>query len=147
LDNAKRLAPNLVETQIADGYYRYRIEHDYEGAKALFEAVRRSYPNNDQATSILAAIARRQSRWEESRRRFAEAIEINPQDIYLLTVAVETDIGMRDAAAAQKKLFRAHDLSPQNSSVIADQATAFQLSGDIAAAQAILARVTPARGD
>ena len=54
---------------------------------------------------------------------------------------------MRDAVGARKKLERARDLSPQNSTVISLLANSFQLSGDVAKAQALLDTVRPKPGD
>ena len=147
LDRATKFGPDLVETQLASGVYKYFAERDYEGAKAQLEAVHRRYPNNAVAVEFLAGIARRQGRWEDSRRFYAQAIELDPQNIFLLTDASLTDLATRDAAAAQKHLGRARDLSPQNSTVIGFLAISFQLNGDVARAQTLLDTIQPKRGD
>src|SRR5262249_22338064 len=136
LDMAMKFGPDLVETQLANGAYKYFVERDYEGAKAQFESVRRQYPNNSMAPETLGAIARRQGQWEQSRLLYAQAIELDPQNIFLLTDATLTDLATRDVAAARKHLERARDLSPQNSTVISFLAMSFQLTGDITQAQA-----------
>jgi len=147
LDMAMKFGPDLVETQLANGAYKYFVERDYEGAKAQFESVRRQYPNNSMAPETLGAIARRQGQWEQSRLLYAQAIELDPQNIFLLTDATLTDLATRDVAAARKHLERARDLSPQNSTVISFLAMSFQLTGDIIQAQAILDSVHPKSGD
>ena len=147
LDMAMKFGPDLVETQLANGFYKYFIERDYEGATAQLEAVRRQYPNNTVAVEFLGGAARRQGRWEESRALYAQAIELDPQNMFLLADAALTDLAMRDVAAARKHLGRAHDLSPENSTVISFLALSFQLTGDIAQAQTLLDNVHPKRGD
>jgi tetratricopeptide (TPR) repeat protein len=147
LDMAKKFGPDLVETQLANGSYKYFVERDYEGAKAQLEAVRRQYPNNAAAAEFLGGIARRQGRWEDSRRFYAQAIELDPQNIFLLTDASLTDLATRDASAAQKHLRRALDLSPENSTVISFLAASFQLTGDLTQAQTLLDTVHPKPGD
>ena len=147
LDMAKKFGPDLVETQLANGSYKYFVERDYEGAKAQLESIRRLYPNNAAAAEFLGGIARRQGRWEDSRRFYAQAIELDPENIFLLTDASLTDLATRDAAAAQKHLGRARDLSPQNSTVIGFLAMSFQLNGDVARAQTLLDTIQPKRGD
>jgi tetratricopeptide (TPR) repeat protein len=147
LDMAMKFGPDLVETQVANGSYKYFIERDYEGAKAQLEAVHRRYPNNASALEFLGGITRRQGQWEQSRSFYAQAIELDPQNIFLLTDAALTDLAMRDAPAAQKHLGRARDLSPQNSTVISFLANSFQLNGDVTHAQALLDTVRPNRGD
>ena len=147
LDMAIRFGPELVETQLAKAYYEYYCERDYEGAKAQLESIRRQYPNNAVVWEFLGGIARRQGQWEQSRALYAQAVELDPQNIFLLTDAALTDMAMRDAVAAQKHLGRARDLSPQNSTLISFLAQSFQLGGDITQAQALLDTVQPKRGD
>ncbi len=111
---------------------------------------RRSTSNiqsNAVAVEFLGGLARRQGRWEDSRRFYAQAIELDPQNVFLLTDASLTDLDTRDAVAAQKHLGRARDLSPQNSTVIGFLAISFQLTGDIAQAQTLLDTIQPKRGD
>jgi TolB-like protein/Flp pilus assembly protein TadD len=146
-DMAMKFGPELAETQLANGFYKYFIERDYEGARAELEAVRRQYPNNVAAAEFLGGLARRQGRWEDSRLLYAQAIELDPQNIFLLTDASFTDRAMRNTAPAQKYLERARDLSPENSTVISFLALNFQLTGDIAQAQALLDTIHPKRGD
>ena len=147
LDMAIKFGPELVETQLAKAFYKYYCERDYEGAKAQLESIRRQYPNNAVVSEFLGGIARRQGEWEQSRALYAQAVELDPQNIFLLTDAALTDLAMRDAVAAQKHLGRARDLSPQNSTVISFLAQSFQLGGDIAQAQALLDTVQPKQGD
>ncbi len=147
LDMAIKFGPELVETQLAKAYYKYYCERDYESAKAQLESIRRQYPNNAVVLEFLGGISRRQGQWEQSRAFYAQAIELDPQNIFLLTDAALTDLAMRDAVAAQKHLGRARDLSPQNSTVISFLAQSFLLGGDIARAQALLDTVRPKPGD
>jgi TolB-like protein/Flp pilus assembly protein TadD len=147
LDMAIKFGPELVETQLAKAYYKYYCERDYESAKAQLESIRRQYPNNAVVLEFLGGICRRQGQWEQSRAFYAQAIELDPQNIFLLTDAALTDLAMRDAVAAQKHLGRARDLSPQNSTVISFLAQSFLLGGDIARAQALLDTVRPKPGD
>jgi TolB-like protein/class 3 adenylate cyclase/Tfp pilus assembly protein PilF len=147
LDMAIKFGPDLVETQLANGYYKYFLERDYEGAKAQLEAIRRQYPNNAVVPEFLGGIARRQGQWEKSAAFYAQAIELDPQNVFLLGDATLTDLAMRNATAAQKHLRRALDLSPENSTITSFLAQSFQLTGDIAQAQAVLDTVHPKRGD
>ena len=147
LETAMKLGPTLPETQSADAFYHYWVEHDYADAKGKFEAMRRQYPNDAWPPYALAAIARRENQWEKSRLLFAQAIELNPRDVFLLVDAALDDVSMRDSAAALKRLDLAHNLSPQNAAVLVLQAASFVLAGDIGRAQAVLDRAQPAEGD
>src|SRR5215470_15037919 len=147
LDMAMKFGPDLVETKLANGFYKYFFERDFEGAKVQFEAIRRQYPNNALAAEYLGGMARRQGHWEKSAEFYAQAIELDPQNIFLLVDAAITDLARRDAAAARKHLGRARDLSPENATIISFLAISFQLTGDVAQAQALLDTVHPKPGD
>jgi TolB-like protein/Flp pilus assembly protein TadD len=147
LEMATKFGPSLPETELAEGFYHYAVERDYEGAKAHYEAVRRAFPNNSLAPELLAGVARRQGHWEESLALYAQAIELDPQNVFLLTDAALGDLARRDAAAAQQHLGRARDLNPQNTTVLSFLAESFQLNGDIARAQTFLDGLQPAQGD
>jgi TolB-like protein len=147
LDNAMKLGPDLVETKIARGWYQCYVEADYGAAKASFEEVRRQYPNNSSVSEVLAAVLRRQGHWDESRRLFDQAIELDPRNVFLLANAALAGLETRDPAYTQKYMRRALDLSPQNATLVAQLAVSYQMSGDIKQAQTVLDSVQPRDGD
>ena len=147
VENAVRLAPNLAETQLAEGMYQSSFEQNFEGAESRYHAVRQQFPNNSFAAELLGALARKRGQWEKSHEYYEEAIELDPQNVFLLSDASLTDIGRRDIVSARKLLERARTLSPQNSTVTAILASTYQMTGDFAQAQTLLDGVTPADGD
>ncbi len=48
-DAATRLDPASAETLLANAYYRYHVERDYNGARELFETIRREMPSSSEA--------------------------------------------------------------------------------------------------
>ncbi|MEY2438627.1 MAG: eukaryotic-like serine/threonine-protein kinase [Verrucomicrobiota bacterium] len=147
VENAVRLAPHLAETQLAEGVYQSYFEQNYEAAKTRFEAVRQRFPNNAFAAECLGALARKHGQWEQSHQYYKQAIELDPQNVFLLGDASLTDVGRRDVVSARKLLERARNLSPQNSTVTAILATTYQMTGDFEQAQTLLDGVTPADAD
>jgi tetratricopeptide (TPR) repeat protein len=95
----------------------------------------------------LAGIDRRQGRWKESGALFDQALERDPQNVLFLADAALNGLETRNPAWAQKILRRALDLSPQNSTVVAELASSYQLSGDIKQAQTILEGARAKEGD
>jgi TolB-like protein/Tfp pilus assembly protein PilF len=144
LENALKLTPSQAETQLADGLYHHYFELDYETAKTRYQAVRQQFPNNSAAVEFLGGLARRQNQWVESHQFYKEAIDLDPQNVFLLADASLTDAGMRDVTSARRLLERAMNLSPGNPTVLGILAATYQESGDIAQAQTILDTVTPA---
>jgi len=147
LDKAMKLGADLVETKIAQGWYQSYVEADYDAAAASLEQVRRQYPNNSNASEVLAAVLRRQGRWEESRRLFDQTIELDPRNVFLLANAALAGLETRDPAYTQKYMRRALDLSPQNATLVSQLAVSYQMSGDIKQAQTVLDSVQPQDGD
>ena len=84
LEMARRLRPDADEILLAQAYYEYWVERDYDAAKAKFTQLRHRLPNNADVPMALALIARRQGLWNESLTQFEEASQLNPLDVFLL---------------------------------------------------------------
>src|SRR5947209_3225073 len=66
LDRARALDPNLPETHLALGYYRYYGQRDYTGALAEFQLAEKSLPNNVDVLQAIGLIQRRLGHWDEA---------------------------------------------------------------------------------
>ena len=80
LQTALRLQPNLAETQLAQAFYQYWVSRDYEGARATFERLRGTLPNNSDVLEALGYMSRRQGRWTEGDTHLDHAVALNPRD-------------------------------------------------------------------
>ena len=103
-ETATRLNPSSLETLLANAYYRYHIERDYDGARVLFEKIQREAPSNSDALTALARIARRQSRWNESVHLYEQAAQLNPRDAYLVMDRAWTFSMLRQYAATAEMI-------------------------------------------
>jgi TolB-like protein/Tfp pilus assembly protein PilF len=145
-ETATRLAPASPETMLAKAYYRYHVQRDYDGARELFEKIRRESPSSEEAVEALARIARRQSRWKDAIRLFEEAEKLNPRDAALFLERAWTFSMLRNAAATLQMLERAEAILPTDPDVLANKAFYFQWTGDFKAAEPVIERITdPAR--
>src|SRR5262249_6140253 len=79
-DRALALDPNLPETHLALGYYRFYGQRDYKGALAEFQQAERGFPNNADIIYAIALIQRRLGHWEESIGALRRAIELDPRN-------------------------------------------------------------------
>ena len=147
LEMAEKFGPELNETHDARGYYLYWVERDYDGARVEFEQVRALFPNDAFGPFALAAIARRQGRWKESRALFDQALAIDPRNILLLVDMIATAGAMRDWGAMERYVGRALDVSPNDSAVRVTEVAGLQAEGQIEQAQAILDQIKPEQGD
>jgi TolB-like protein/Tfp pilus assembly protein PilF len=148
LDNAVRLQPDALETQLAEAYYYYFVERDYDHARQMFEQIRLRSPNNSEAPRALALIARRQGRWDESLARFHEAIDLDPRNLKALMWISDTYVALRQFPTALKFIDRALDIAPADNAAIGRKAGIYQAMGQLEQADAVLAkmRVDPNEG-
>src|SRR5207248_3799320 len=66
LDHVLALDPNLPETHLALGYYRYYGQRDFTGALAEFQQAEKGLPNNVDVIKAIALIQRRLGHWDEA---------------------------------------------------------------------------------
>jgi len=140
-ETATRLNPLSAETLLANAYYRYHVERDYEGARVLFEKMQREAPSSSEALTALARIARRQSRWKESVRLYEQAAQLNPRDAYLFMDRAWTFSMLRQYAATGEMIAGALAISPDDPEVLVSKVKLLQTTGDLPAARATLAHI------
>jgi TolB-like protein/Tfp pilus assembly protein PilF/tRNA A-37 threonylcarbamoyl transferase component Bud32 len=112
LDSAVRLAPDLPETRIGLGFYRYWGFLDYEGAIREFEAALRRQPSNSDVLQAIGYVERRRGRWEESLGRFVEGLRYDPRSGQRSFDVGDNYLSLHRFAEADHYLERAMALSP-----------------------------------
>ena len=140
-ETATRLAPTAAETLLANAYYRYHVERDYNGARDLFEEIQREVPSSSEATEALARIARRQSRWKDSLRLFEQAAKLNPRDPRLFMDRAWTFSVLRDYSATEEMIDHALAIVPDDPDLLVNKAYLYQTTGKLSAARAAIDRI------
>jgi TolB-like protein/Tfp pilus assembly protein PilF len=140
LQKALQLQPNLLEAQLAEGYYNYRVVHDYDRALEILQRVHLKWPNNPEVPRALALVARRQARWDESLTHSREAMELDPRNLQTLTDASLTAQSMRQYALAFQWIDRALDIAPGDNTALAIKAGLYQVIGQLDQADQTLAQ-------
>ncbi len=84
VQDALRLQPDAGEARLARGVHLYRGYRDYDGARAEFARARQALPNSAEVLLFIGSIDRRQGRWDECRRNFERAVELDPRGVYVL---------------------------------------------------------------
>jgi TolB-like protein/cytochrome c-type biogenesis protein CcmH/NrfG len=100
-DTALRLQPESSDVRLALAYYYYYGYHDYELARTELAIAHASAPNDAEVWDALAAIDRRQGRWDEALANFKKAKELDPRNPSVLWNLAETYgcLGRDDEAA------------------------------------------------
>ena len=86
-DRALALDPNLPETHLALGYYRYYGQRDYTGGLAEFQQAEQALPNNVDVIEAIGFIQRRLGHWDEAIVALRRIIELDPRASMLITVS------------------------------------------------------------
>jgi len=94
-ETALRLQPNLAEAHLALGQCIYWMDHDYDRALEQFEIASRLSPSNGDVGRLIAAIKRRQGKWEESLQAYEKVAKIDPQNPNTVREVLFTNTAMR----------------------------------------------------
>jgi TolB-like protein/class 3 adenylate cyclase/Tfp pilus assembly protein PilF len=92
---ALRLQPNLAEAHLALGQCIYWMEEDYDRALEQFDIASHLSPNNGDIGRLIAAIERRQGKWQESLEAYQKNQKIDPQNPNVVRELVFTNTAMR----------------------------------------------------
>jgi TolB-like protein/Tfp pilus assembly protein PilF/predicted Ser/Thr protein kinase len=114
IDTAFRLRPDSGETHFALGLHLYWGYFDYDRARGELAVAIRTLPNNPRIFEWSGYIDRRQSRWQDALRNFERAVELDPQNVKLLTSAAVTYKLMRNYGQARAIIDRLIALEPDN---------------------------------
>jgi TolB-like protein/Tfp pilus assembly protein PilF len=142
-ETALTLQPDLGEAVLAKGYYFYSCLKDYDTAVRYFEQARPLMPNSSQIPEVLAYVARRQGRWDQSQAYLEEAERLDPRNVYLLTQQTLSCIALRRFPEALRKLNQVLDITPDDPDTLAYKATIAQAEGDLPRAATLLAPLHP----
>jgi TolB-like protein/cytochrome c-type biogenesis protein CcmH/NrfG len=139
LDHALALDPNLPETHLAAGYYRYYGQLDFTGALTEFQRAEQGLPNNVDILQALVLIQRRLGHWEEAIEAGRRAVELDPRNVVSAIVLAETYRCMRRFPEVLATADRLLALDPTDGSAIWMKASVFLAAGDLDAVQPLLA--------
>jgi TolB-like protein/class 3 adenylate cyclase/Flp pilus assembly protein TadD len=109
---ALRLQPNLAEAHFALGQYDYWMEQDYDRALQEFSTAAELSPNNADIGALIAAIKRRQGRWQEALEAFERSHKIDPQNPNIVRNLLITNTAMRRWPEASRWAARMRTMAP-----------------------------------
>jgi TolB-like protein/Tfp pilus assembly protein PilF len=140
--SALRLRSDSGEAHLALALHLYWGYFDYDHARAELAIARRTLPNNPRAFELSGLIDRRQGRWPEAVANLEHAIELDPQNVLLLTQLASTDFQLRAYQQAGDVMDRILALNPNDLSTKKDRAgLAISWRADVRPLRAFLERV------
>jgi len=138
-DRALALDPNLPETHLALGYYRYYGQRDYTGALAEFQQAERGLPNNIDVIEAIALVQRRLGRWEEAIGGFRRVVELDPRSKNAYEKLAATYWCLRRFPEALATADRALAWEPANRDALGMKVFVFWATWDLQAVERLLA--------
>lgn len=139
LDRAIALDPNLPETHLALGYYRYYGQNDYTGALAEFERAEQGLPNNVDILQALVLIQRRLGHWDDALQAAHRAVELDPRNIASSIALAETYRIMRRFPEELATADRIVAFDPTNEDAFWLKTHAYWSMGDLNGIEPLLA--------
>ncbi|HEY2800205.1 MAG TPA: protein kinase [Chthoniobacterales bacterium] len=143
-DAAWRLQPDLGEAHFALGQCAYWFDQDYERALAQFALAQQALPNDSNIGAYVAAIRRRQGRWEEALATYERMERLDPQNPNIIRNVLFTNTALRRWPPAAQAAARFRAVAPD--SVVAKIQSGyvdFMWKGDTGALQRWLAGIPP----
>src|SRR5438034_2565300 len=141
LDHALALDPDLPETHLALGYYRYYGLRDYAGALAEFREAEKGLLNSADVIEALGALQRRLGHWEEAVTDQRRLVELDPRNIHACWDLATTYRMLRRFPEALATVDRALAWAQTNRDLglISMKAEVFLATGDLQAMEPLLA--------
>jgi serine/threonine-protein kinase len=141
-----RLAPDLPEAHLAAGYCYYYGDRDYERALTEFAIAQRGLPNDSDVYLAIAAIERRQGKWERSTANFEKATTLNPKDAILWQNLAINYSSMRQFDAAMKAYSAGIEAAPDSTTLLFTRAKLrFYMTGDPTEVERLIAATPEAK--
>lgn len=139
VDQAFQLQPDLPEAHQALGNYYYFGFYDYDKAIKEYKKAQKYLSGNANLLENLAAVSRRQGKFEEAAEYEKKALALSPRDSGIAYDLAGCYIRLRKYSEAHRYLDLAMSLAPDNMLAYADKTNSWLLwKGDIKGARAIL---------
>ena len=122
------------------GYVSYYVDRDYDAALNELAIARGGLPNDPGIFRAMAAIQRRQGKWQESNASYAKAVSLEPKDPILLENTGMNYLAVRDYPTAARIFDRAVKAAPETFTIRELRARVdFYSKGDLRPFQELLA--------
>jgi serine/threonine-protein kinase len=113
-ERALQIDPDLPEAHLALGHYYYHVEFEFEKALGQLSIAQKRMPNNSDVFKIIAAIKRRQGKWDESVINSKKAVELDPRSPETAYNHASTLLFLREFSEAERYYDRTISLNPDH---------------------------------
>jgi TolB-like protein/class 3 adenylate cyclase/Tfp pilus assembly protein PilF len=139
-ERAMSLQPELGETWLAQGVYRYRVLRDFKGALQSYEEALRRLPNSAFVLEQMAHLERRLGQFDVAQKHYQAAAQLDPRNIGVLLTLADSFQAIRRFGEARAVFDRALEMSPGNEATLSAMASSLQTEGRLKEAAEVLAK-------
>jgi serine/threonine-protein kinase len=139
LAQAQALAPEDLEVRLAQAYYFYYGQRDFDRALEEIEQIARDFPNDPEVLQGRAFILRRQGHLQESTAALLDSLTLDPRNAFTLLEVARNYRAQRMFEETFSYLDRAIALKPDNTILYEQKSSALIAQGSIEAARKVLA--------
>jgi TolB-like protein len=146
LEKARRIQPDSGPVHLALADHFLSANNDVSQARAEIDLARRSMPNSAELETIIASIARRQSRWDDAVRALERAVVLEPRAVDNLFFLADTYRRLRRYDRFDGVMARLLGVLPPDRSATYRVFRTFgplEREGDLGPLRAAVATVTP----
>ena len=122
VENARRLGPQSGEAHLALAQHLYWGSRDYNRARQELVLARQRLPNEPLTFLLAGYLDRREGRWEESVQELERALELDPQNIFILQVLANDYQYLRRFDKVASTLDRIAAIDPKDETVREERA-------------------------
>jgi TolB-like protein len=132
LDEARKISPDAPEVHVAQGFYEYCCNNDWDKALAEYRIAEGQLPNDADLTYRIGVALRRIGRLSEAMEHMARANVLNPADYFVGVTNAETLFALRRYDKALEVEQHLKDLQPGNRPLLFYRITSkFAMDGDV----------------
>jgi len=122
IEKVRQLQPDSAEAHLAVAKHLYWGYRDYDRARQELEIAQKAAPNESISYLLLGYVDRRQGRWDASIRDMQRAVELDPQNAFVLHQFALTYQILRRYGDAAALLDKALTLTPKDTALQLDRA-------------------------
>ena len=147
LAEAQRLAPGLIDTETARGYYLFVVEGDLAGAERVFHELETRSPQNADPAAGLAQITRELGQMDRSADYARRTLALDPMNPYRHSLICQDYATSDQMELALTTCERGLALLPGDVGIRALLATIHQARGELDRSRELLRNLSPGPGD
>jgi len=117
LEQALKLDPDNPIVRMANGIFYYNAYRDYDRALEELTFAMEQIPNYDEVYFYAGAVQRRMGLWDDAKRSFQRALELDPRNFVRLYEMVMTYQALREYSNVEKVIEQADLFFPDSESV------------------------------